>query len=330
MKIPAEFAPKSWEMPPGFRVLEESASVVTREFDGEKLDWLVALVEVPAHKIAPIFWMRPMDARFDAGFVSYGNADYALLTLSHKVEAFALRASLSNIWKNKEVARLFLLNQNGELRKNDEAPHESLLVASGGMAAWNQSGISNPHRGTVLFDFAAPLSNNEFLRIPAFEIWKRLDSTRDLDTFYSRQFAQLSEKECSSLVFDFTRGTDKEVESWLRTILLKQDVWGEPALGEKLFLQSSALNDLQLFWDDDYDDYYGEPMSVKPELEADVALVRNWFFQINQEISHYSCVRQWLRHNEPRFNVSIKRPTAHEQLEAALRWRQWKENHQKL
>ena len=38
MKIPAAFAPKSWEMPPGFRVLEESASVVTREFDGEKLD----------------------------------------------------------------------------------------------------------------------------------------------------------------------------------------------------------------------------------------------------------------------------------------------------
>ena len=43
MTIPAEFAPQSWEMPPGFRVLEESASVVTREFDGEKLDWLVAL-----------------------------------------------------------------------------------------------------------------------------------------------------------------------------------------------------------------------------------------------------------------------------------------------
>ena len=47
MKIPAEFAPQSWEMPPGFVVLEESASVVTREFDGEKLDWLVALVEIP-------------------------------------------------------------------------------------------------------------------------------------------------------------------------------------------------------------------------------------------------------------------------------------------
>ena len=44
MKIPAEFAPQSWEMPPGFRVLEESASVVTPSFDGEKLDWLVALV----------------------------------------------------------------------------------------------------------------------------------------------------------------------------------------------------------------------------------------------------------------------------------------------
>ena len=36
MKIPAEFAPKSWEMPPGFVVLEESASVVTREFDAAR------------------------------------------------------------------------------------------------------------------------------------------------------------------------------------------------------------------------------------------------------------------------------------------------------
>ena len=33
MKIPAEFAPQSWEMPPGFVVLEALASVVTREFD---------------------------------------------------------------------------------------------------------------------------------------------------------------------------------------------------------------------------------------------------------------------------------------------------------
>ena len=50
MKIPAEFAPQSWEMPPGFRVLEESASVVSREFDGEKLDWLVALVQIQIAK----------------------------------------------------------------------------------------------------------------------------------------------------------------------------------------------------------------------------------------------------------------------------------------
>ncbi len=48
MKIPAEFAPQSWEMPPGFVVLEASASVVAREFDGEKLNWLVALVQIPS------------------------------------------------------------------------------------------------------------------------------------------------------------------------------------------------------------------------------------------------------------------------------------------
>lgn len=47
MKIPAEFQPKSWEMPPGARVIEESASIVARDFDGETLDWLIALVDIP-------------------------------------------------------------------------------------------------------------------------------------------------------------------------------------------------------------------------------------------------------------------------------------------
>ncbi len=34
MKIPAEFLPKSWEMPPSARVIEDCASVVARDFDG--------------------------------------------------------------------------------------------------------------------------------------------------------------------------------------------------------------------------------------------------------------------------------------------------------
>ncbi len=45
MPSPSEFAPKSWEMPPGFVVLEESASVVTPSSEGETLEWLVALVK---------------------------------------------------------------------------------------------------------------------------------------------------------------------------------------------------------------------------------------------------------------------------------------------
>ena len=46
MPFPAAFAPQSWEMPPGARLEKsESASVVMREFDGEKLDWLLALMK---------------------------------------------------------------------------------------------------------------------------------------------------------------------------------------------------------------------------------------------------------------------------------------------
>ena len=44
MTIPAQYLPRSWEMPLGARVLDESASVVAREFDGQTLDWLVALI----------------------------------------------------------------------------------------------------------------------------------------------------------------------------------------------------------------------------------------------------------------------------------------------
>ncbi len=322
MQIPAEFKPRSWEMPPGARVLEDSASVVAREFDGEKLDWLVALVEVPALNDA-ILWVRPMDARFDAGFVTFRGSDLRLMVLDVNVEPFALRASLDTVWKTRKIARLCFFNQHGQLRRDGEAAHESLLVASNGTAAWNLNGIGNPNRDSVVFTFGAPSSNAQFSRRPAFEVWKSLQdplSDSSSEATFARQFVQLTEQECRDLIFNNVRGTDKEMEEWLHTLLLREDAWSEPALGQELRLHSYAPDHLELFWDDDY---FGEPATATPELEAGAARVRNWFLPVNQEVAQRSCVKQWLRRNNPRLRVSIHHPSAHQQLEAALRWREW-------
>ena len=318
MKIPAAFAPKSWEMPPGFRVLEESASVVTREFDGEKLDWLVALIQIPAYETGdPIYWTRPMSSKFDAGFVITGY-NRQMRPLDAKTELYALRASLSTVWKDNRLARQFFLNENGELRIDGQEAHEAVLVPADGLAAWGLGPIDPEKYQTFEFRWSKPLANTEFLRLSACEVWKQVENLLVLpesEASFARRFVTMSEKERRSTIFNQLRGTDEEVEKLVRA---RVHMEGQTPHSTELLLSSSMSLQGHMSW---------ECRSVNSQVAsaeaiADIRQLIRWFRPINLNCLNSHCVSKWLRLNT-HFSISVAAPTAHEQLEAHLLWREW-------
>ena len=329
MKIPAEFAPQSWEMPPGFRVLEESASVVTREFDGETLDWLVALFKIPANELHNV-WIRPLDARFDTGFIAFEPPFYHPSSVNPKIRHLASRSALSNIWKNKHFGRRLCLNEEGMLRSDGEALGKSVLFARDGKGVWEPSSSDDTASQRIgLFKWSEPLTEAEFYGLSSYKLWKRLresPSESISDACFARKFVSLEQQERQELVFGKSALPMSEFETLLRVVALQEGL-DEIPVGATLLVDSSKRFGNHFYWDDGGSD---ELSIGSKEFQRDVALLRAHFFPIVEELVKHLCVHEWVELYGPASHIRIPYPTAHEQLEAALRWREWKANHEKL
>ena len=336
MKIPTEFAPQSWEMSPGFVVLEESASVVSRDFDGEKLDWLVALVQIPALDDA-ILWARPLSARFDAGFIACGNHMNPVTPVPFTTKIYKrseLRPSLFAEFLEKNLfARYFALNNQCQLRVESEAVHESVLLLPKGNATWFLGAVSQVKDEATPFKWNTPLPEFEFLRLSALEVWKQIqESLADSksDAFFSRRFALLNDEDRHNLVFNRDFSAGHEFCEWLFLRLKMQDAWEEVPQGGQIHFSVERYNrgfDNYLRWKDGSS---FTRLTISDSLNTDVEQLRKWFLPLNENVAVFSCVEKWLMKFYPSLLVKVSRPTAHEQLEAALRWREWKAKHEKL
>ncbi len=229
MKIPAKFAPKSWEMPPGARVLEESASVVTREFDGEKLDWLVALVEIPTlgH---PIVWICPLDSRFDAGFVVLGihNKSPFVITRQHPLNASD--TLLYVMCQNLRVGRCLFFNKEGSLRQHGEESLGAVVFAPNGMASWLVNTIADDEKTPVPFRWNKSLALDEFFHLSANEVWSNLQillGKPNRKVSFARQFAFADEETRRDLVFETIPLERQGFLNLLRSLIHSQEFWEE-------------------------------------------------------------------------------------------------------
>ena len=321
------FAPQSWEMPPGARVLEESASVVAREFDGERLNWKVALVEVPTH-FDPILWMRPLDARFDAGFIVYDFVHFNVDTRKADERSAHFSKLLPLFWEQNRLGRTLFFNTDGELRGPDDDQAETLLITPEGLAVWGLGIFNREKHPAWKFNWSAPLTNDEFLRLPALKVWARVQqllAEPKSEAQFSREFMFMTEQERLNTVFKKSVLTHKEVETLMHTLLLTQDVWDEVPEADRLQLISLPESHTSL-WLEEAD--YG--LRVSESLKAQIAQLWSQYRIADKGVLNRLCVQNWYEYKTPKFVASSSRPTAHEQLEAALRWRQWKENHEKI
>ena len=315
------FAPQSWEMPPGARVLEESASVVAREFDGERLNWKVALVQVPSFT-EPVFWMRLCDARDDAGFIVYEATYVYEAPFSPELNLKALNW----VFEKANYQRQFILNAQGELRQEGEEAYEGLLVDSIGGGSWSLGAIRPEPHDKSGFTWDSMMTPAQFRRLPALEVWRRVQEAMvnaNSDGAFARRFALMNEIERHALIYKDTSISKQEFESALRAFVIAQDLWEQESYDEEILFALFSDGAIYLGIGD-------EESPIPTQLEASVEALRQSYLPVNEEVEHFSCVKDWLDNRAELAELVISPPTAHEQLEAALRWRQWKENHEKI
>ncbi len=329
MKIPAEFLPKSWEMPPSARVIEDSASVVARDFDGETLNWLVALVEDQSLGYVCL-WFRLLDTRFDAGFIAFGSRVYHPMPVNPKRHKSVLQTLVDSAWKDQFFGRKLCLNENGMLRREGETMHSSVHFACDGKGAWIVADLNDEVAQRFgLFKWNEPIAEAEFCRLSSYDLWKRLQeflSDSENDVSFARKFVLMKNQERQELVFGESICSRNEFESLLRVIALQENLDQIP-VGATLLVDSSDRSGDHFYWDDDG---CHETSIGSKEFHRDVALLRERCFPIKEEFANRLCVCEWIDLCGSASQIRIPYPTAHEQLEAQLRWREWKQNHEKL
>ncbi len=325
MKIPAEFAPKSWEMPPGFRVMEESASVVTREFDGEKLDWLVALVGIPTLE-HPITWVRPLDSRFDAGFVVLGihNKSPFVITRHHPLNASD--TLLFVMCQHHRLGRCLFFNKDGNLRQHGEEALGAVVFSANGMASWLVDTLADDEKMPVPFRWNKVLTIDEFFHLSANQIWSRLQQLLgkpNRKISFARQFAFADEKTRQDLVFEFAPLDRKGFGDLSRSLIYSQRFWNDSDVEAEIFMLRGKKPRLII-------NRNGRSTKVLTGLNRSFDLLW-WHFQpVRAALTKYPSVVNWLNERSENIGDSFSSPTAHEQLEAALRWHEWEAKHEKL
>ena len=321
------FAPQSWEMPPGARVLEESASVVAREFDGERLNWKVALVQIPNDSGA-YMWVRPLDERFDSGFMPFGPTLHHIERVPARLGSAVLRKMFEDA-SDSHLARYIVLNENGEMRLENDVASDGLLVAPNGLAAWDSSLIDSNHCHALTFEWNDPMSSTDFIRLSTAQVWQRLQPLlRNLESpvNVARRFALMSSQERQKFALEEARISASEAKKLLQLLLVSQELWSELPQGSVLKLRTTEIENTFWFELNSVD----ERVQVSAAMEADLNTFWNWFQPLKPELLNQFNLRDWMGFDLPRFHIEVSQPSSHEQLEAALRWRQWKENHEKF
>lgn len=319
-----EFAPHSWETPSRWKIRE---SVVRRApFAGRETDWQVNLVKVPASKW-PILWLRPLTDEREAGFtVLDGSGDQPmffaqrvkLASLTEEIDVALDEKLAPHPFYEQFLARQFFLNSRGELRSERERAHESLVVGANGIAAWNLAFVRKEVYEPAAFKWSKPLASDEFQRLPALDLWARVQQLLAEprgEVAFARGFAFLDEDERRARIQRTRRASIEQLQELLGDLLTCSLLWDKMPGVQSIYFTINSRQELGA-WDNAGLDVIEMPDSLSENIQK---LWRH-FRPFERRIARFLCVKN-VYANQLDFEVA--RPTAHEQLEAHLRWREW-------
>ncbi len=250
-----------------------------------------------------------------------GNSTSPIYTrYDHAIDPIALIEEFAQAWGNDKIARLFWLSERGELRQAGEVACESLLVTTCGIAVWRN--YVRPG-GSSAFSWASPSRSGEFARIPSLDLWGHIQQLLEeprSEADFARRFNHLDFDTKRAMIFNWSRGDSDEFNAVLRDILLSHDIWDEVTQSDELKLTVRTVEDVDITFEDLYA-VWG--VDTPPSLLQAVEHLCEWFGPFNTEIVSRRCVRDWIPSLGMGLDVTAQRPTAHERLEAHIRWRDW-------
>ena len=304
-------------MTPRYRILDSAVRAVSVVGANR---WQLHLVKLPSWNYS-FLWMRPLDVDSDAGFIVLDERFGRERIFGGTETLQTLGAPIDEIIGDDLLARRFVLNTRGELRQGNQRAHETLLVTRDGIARWGNRHASE----SAPFRWRASdsrLTGARFVALSAAQVWSELQTLladAQSEAAFARGFAQMNSQERIQRVQRPARGNLDELNRLLHQLLLASAPW-EIAGDNELFL---GLNqrDNALLW----------KVSQSNPVEIEVpAAMRNgvrklwdYFEPFAPTVADYLCVQST---DTPSLFARAFRPSAHQQLEAQLRFRDWEQN----
>ena len=308
-----ELLPHPWEMSPRYRILDSAVRAISCAGANQ---WQLHLVKLPSWNYL-FLWMRPADIESDAGFVAFDKrldrqwifGPETLKSLAPQIEAVADKYLL---------ARRFVFNTRGQLREGNQRAHEIMAVTRDGVARWDNrhNSENTPFRWLAS---GTRLTGARFVALPAAQVWSELQTLladSQSEAAFARGFARLNPQERIQRIQRPARGTLDELNRLTHQLLLATAPWNG-VNGDELFVNFSQRDKAQLW-------KVGAANPVKiavPDAMRDgVCQLWDGFEPFDRTIADYLCVQST---DTPSLFARAHRPSAHEQLEAHLRFREW-------
>ncbi len=234
--------------------------------------------------------------------------------------------------ENGRWSRSLFWNERFELRQKGEQALYGMSLSPDGTGSW---GIMNAQRRRGAAFFWGKDERDYLAKSSATQLVQKLRSSPDVE--FARRLLFTSRDELWNLMWKWKRGDHREFERVLAWALLAQDdLWRTLSnLSWRVNLIEDAQNNgTCLFSDQKRSNDPRNPTPLPPKLDQALATALQWFGpRLNQQSidQHLGLQRLLggLMRNTWCFQINPVDFTAHEQLEASVKWHDWLSHAQK-
>lgn len=254
------------------------------------------------------------DAGFVATYKSGNECRFAYNRSRDKWEDWFVTDCL----RRNDFARQFFF-WDGQLRQANEIATERLLVWNDGRATW-QWHEQVWWRSNAYFSWGAPMDAEEFLFLPILDVWAQIENQladERGEAAFARSFARQSEKEREATVCSLRAAARLEMKQMLRCLLIAHGM-NEDNEEEPYFLRSDRN-----LWGSTR--RKTQALGISDELQRDIERVWRHFEPFDPRIENFECVRKVINARLLEEAIYFSPSTAHEKMEAMMRWRDWLE-----
>ncbi|RYG62905.1 hypothetical protein EON80_22235 [bacterium] len=289
----------------------------------ERILWDAFVLPVPGRDFSYVL-LHKVESD-DLFCVCDSGGDIAETTLTNVSDAFSVQVVYSKAFNNRNLARLFFLSDCGQLRERGEATDKIVVVSPNGTCQW--SAWPDTRHNCASFRLFAGEGLSAFIHRPAIQIWQTLqDALKDprSDATFACEWSAKTEEQRSDMVWnwpsDKRQGVRDEFQSWLQCFLWHEDsLWQEHKYWD---LSVPNPNDIWLYSKEGYRHV------ISSELRQAIEQLWHRYEPFHNETLKYWCASDWKQNTIEAFHVEVSEPTAHERIEATLRWREWQEQTQ--